>query len=185
MASDEQLRAEAQAHLGAIAPPKRKARARGELQPLDEALGDDGLPRVRGVVLERDPNGWRAVEIELQASSIKGITKRCSEPDMAGAALATAEVWLGEVLRDETRTTSSERGDGILTPELAAEQLNALGAELRRDFWADAIDDGECFAALERFAMTGELEPASIGRKPTSADRGRLQELMRIAGAGK
>jgi len=169
---------EVEQDLRALMPPKRKRRAPAEVE-----LGTDEQPHVRGVMLVRDRDGWRAVEVAIEEHALRGVTTRQSDPDMAAVAVSVAEKWLSEILGDERRRQENgARTDGELTPKLARAELEVVGAELRSAFWADAISPEEAGRALIHFAATGKLEPESIGRKPTGDDRRRLQQLAALAG---
>ena len=167
------------ADLDAIGVPKRKRPRRAEVT---DQIGDASLPHVHGVMLVRDADGWRCVEVRLLEHTLASVAVHVGEPDAMAIAVGQCESRLHEIAERiydaPPLHTLAARKDGIMTPERAEEDWRTAVADMSEAFWAGAHPEAE--ASLRAYARTGRLEPASIGREPTAEDRCQLQELLRL-----
>lgn len=153
---------------------------KGETQESEQAPVGEA---VEGVLLHRHPDGMRAHRILVPRSVLDQYTVEASEPDMMQLAVGAAERMLHDIVSGRAeRAAYDRRPSGELKPDVARRELEVKAEELAQAYWAGAHGTkADVVESLARFAVTGELEPPSIGRRPTGDDRAALQQLMALA----
>lgn len=154
-------------------------------EPPPLVIDEEPVSRVQGCLLGRTHGGWVLIDVAIPEDVVSRYATKVRPPEVYEIVRGTLEMRFDRIAEETAASKLAGKArSGVRTPVSCAQELRELVAELRARFWGDAVSEDEADAALERFAATGELEPAPIveGVRARGDDRARLQALTAVTG---
>jgi hypothetical protein len=180
---------------GIPAVPKRKRpvealAGRSEIvmdatEPPPLVVDEDPVSRVQGCLLGRTHGGWVLVDVAIPEDVLARYATKVRPPEIYEIVRGTLEQRFDRIAEEtSSQALRGKARSGVRTPVSCASELRDAVAELRARYWGDAVSEDEADVALERFAATGQLDPAPIveGVRARGDDRARLQAMMSVTG---